>query len=66
MGKTMPAIHQVIPNAEDLASDPEEAAAVLLQFINSGGEGSSPQRPLKRGNLFTPSVSPANGYPPAN
>ena len=61
----MPAIHQVIPNAEDLlVLDPEEAAAVLLQFINSGGEGSSAQRPIKRGNLFTPGVSPANGYPP--
>ncbi len=60
----MPSIHQIIPNAEDLlALEPEEAAAVLLQFIASGGEGSSPQRPLKRGNVFTTSVSPANGYP---
>lgn len=61
----MPAIHQIVPNAEDLlALEPEEAAAVLLQYINSGQEGSSAQRPLKRGNLFATSMSPANGYAP--
>jgi uncharacterized protein (TIGR02391 family) len=58
-------IHQVIPNAEDLlALEPEEVAAVLLQYICSGSEGSSPRHPLKRGNLFASGMSPANGYPP--
>jgi uncharacterized protein (TIGR02391 family) len=61
----MPAIHQLIPNPEDLlALEPEEAAAVLLQHLAGGSEGSSPQNPVKRGNLFTVGMSPANGYPP--
>src|ERR1700733_6080925 len=62
----MPAIHQIIPNAEDLlALEPEEVGVVLLKSICSTGnfQGSSPRYPLKRGNLFTTSVSPANGYP---
>jgi uncharacterized protein (TIGR02391 family) len=43
--------------------EPEEVALVLLQFISSGAEGSSSRHPLKRGNLFMSSMSPANGYP---
>jgi uncharacterized protein (TIGR02391 family) len=61
----MPAIHQIIPNPEDLlALEPEEAAAVLLQFLVSQREGSTPQNPVKRGNLFTVGTSPSHGYPP--
>lgn len=60
----MAPIHQMIPNAEDLlALEPEEAAAILLQYICSGSEGSSPRHPFKRGNMFATSMSPANGYP---
>jgi len=60
----MPAIHQIIPNAEDLlALEPEEIGVVLLRYICSGSEGSSPRIPLKRGNMFTGTVSPAYGYP---
>jgi uncharacterized protein (TIGR02391 family) len=60
----MVAIHQVIPNAEELiALEPEELAPVLLQYICSSREGSSPNHPLKRGNLFATGMSPANAYP---
>src|SRR6202158_4540184 len=60
----MPAIHQIIPNAEDLLGlEPEEIGVVLLRYICSGSEGSSPRIPLKRGNMFTGTASPAHGYP---
>jgi uncharacterized protein (TIGR02391 family) len=60
----MPAIHELIPNAEDLlALEPEELAVVFLQAIGSSGDGMSPGRAIKRGNLFLPGHSPVNGYP---
>ena len=63
----MAAIHELIPKAEDLlALEPEELAPVLLQYIVSGSsssEGTS-QQPIKRGNVFTSSASPGNGYGP--
>src|SRR5947209_4916009 len=60
----MPAIHAIIPNAEDLlALEPEELAVVFLQAIASSGEGMSPGRAIKRGNLFLPGSSPVEGFP---
>jgi uncharacterized protein (TIGR02391 family) len=61
----MPAIHELIPNADDLlALEPEELAVVFLQsIVSSGGGGTSQGRAIKRGNLFLPGNSPVNGYP---
>lgn len=63
----MPAIHELIPNAETLlALEPEELAPVLLKYIVSGS-ASSPgtrQSPISRGNVFLPGMSAGNGYPP--
>ncbi len=53
----------MIPNAEDLlALEPEELAPILLQVICSSGEGMSPGRAIKPGNLFMPGSSPVNVY----
>ncbi len=61
----MPAIHELIPDAEELlALEPEEIAPVLLQAISSSGDAMSPSRAIKRGNFFLPASSPVNGYPP--
>ena len=62
----MPAIHQLIPNAETLlALEPEELAPVLLQYVVSGSASSPGTRenPISRGNVFLPGSSPGNGYP---
>jgi uncharacterized protein (TIGR02391 family) len=62
----MPAIHQLIPNAEDLlALEPEELAPVLLEYIASGSADApgTRQSPISRGNVFG-GASPGNGYPP--
>jgi uncharacterized protein (TIGR02391 family) len=60
----MAPIHTTIPDPEQvLAMEPEELAPALLQLLCSSVEGSSPQQPIKRGNVFMHSTSPANGYP---
>jgi uncharacterized protein (TIGR02391 family) len=64
----MPAIHQMIQDADTLlALEPEELAPVMLQFIISGSAystGSSYPRPLKRGNVFASgNGTPGHGYP---
>jgi uncharacterized protein (TIGR02391 family) len=66
-GRYMQAIHQILPNADDLlALEPEELAPVLLEYIASGAAGAPGTRksPISRGNVFTQGASPGNGYPP--
>ena len=60
----MPAIHELIPNAENLLHlEPEELAPVLLQYVLSDSKISSGQA-IKRGNLFGASPSPGDAYGP--
>ena len=57
----MPAIHELIPNAEDLLSlEPEELAPVLLQYLARTYLAGS----IKRGNVFSGAASPGNAYGP--
>jgi uncharacterized protein (TIGR02391 family) len=57
----MTAIHQLIPDAEELlALEPVDLAPVLLDHICSISAGS----PIKRGNVFVDNMSPGRAYPP--
>ena len=61
----MPTIHEMMPNPEDLlALEPEELGAVLLKHICPDLVGPTPRRPLKRGNVFAGTASPAYAYEP--